>query len=273
MVRTLSYILLSLAVLAVPLTAGGNKSMEDKEENGETKMNGEMEYNGMETDTLNGMDNEWDMDSENGMKPDTGMEKDKNGMESDTGMEYENGEDLNGMGSENGVVEEEYGALSEDVEEAAQRAFTEGQLEEYTGDIAQVQRSPSPEGPTMVLLETDNAEMESLTVHLAPVWFIDQEGIDLSEGTTVTVRGALAMAGAPDTESMEDIGDLDEANPYSDESGMNGSEMGEPQEQQQGQTLPAETPELFASEITIEGNTVRLRTEDGAPLWRLVSKK
>jgi hypothetical protein len=261
MVRTLSYILLSLAVLAVPLTAGGNKNMEDKEENGETKMNGEMEYNGMETDTLKDMDTERDMDSGNGMK-------------SDTGMEYENGEDLNGMGSENGIVEEEYGALSEDVEEAARRAFTEGQLEEYTGDIAQVQRSPSPEGPTMVLLETDNAEMESLTVHLAPVWFIDQEGIDLSEGKTVTVRGALAMAGTPDTESMEEgIGDLDEANPYSDESGMNGSEMGEPQEQDQGQTLPTETPELFASEITIEENTVRLRTEDGAPLWRLVSRK
>ena len=263
MVRTLSYILLSLTVTALPLTAGEHKDMEKDDE---TKMNGEMEYNGM--DTLNGME------TENGMKSDTGMEKYENGMMPDTGMETENGEEMNGMGSEDGMTEEQYGALSEDVEEAAQRAFTEGRLEEYTGDIAQVQRSPSPEGPTMVMLKTDDAEMDSLTVHLAPVWFIDQEGIELSEGKTVTVRGALAMAKTPDTESMEGIGDLDEANPYDGETGMNGTEMGEPlDQQQQGQSLSAETPELFASEITIEDNTVRLRTEDGAPLWRMVSKK
>ncbi len=265
MVRTLSYILLSLTVIALPLTA-------DEHKDGETKMNGETEYDGM--DTLNGMDTEKEMDSENGMKPDTGMEKEyENGMTPDTGMDSENGEEMNGMGAEDGMTEDEYGALSEDVEEAAQRAFTEGRLEEYTGDIARVQRSPSPEGPTMLVLETDDAEMDSLTVHLAPVWFIDQEGVDLSEGKTATVRGALAMAPTSDTEPMEGIGDLDEANPYDDETGLNGTEMGQPlDEQQQGQA-PTETPELFATEITIEGNTVRLRTEDGAPLWRLVSKK
>jgi hypothetical protein len=103
------------------------------------------------------------------------------------------------------------------------RLYDPKTVETVSGEIVSLDKIAGPAGRGRVhaTLKTDKGE--TVSVHLGPAWYVDNQSVTIKQGDKATVRGSRV--------------------------GVDGK------------------PVIIAAEVTKDGQTLRLRDDNGLPLW------
>lgn len=71
-------------------------------------------------------------------------------------------------------------------------AYDPAQAEVLTGQVVAVEQIESRRGPRVGVVLTVNTGSETRTVHLGPLWYLEQQNVQIASGDNVEIKGAKA---------------------------------------------------------------------------------
>jgi hypothetical protein len=70
--------------------------------------------------------------------------------------------------------------------------YDPAKAETVTGQVVSLEQAASPRGKGMGVGFKLNTGSETFLVHLGPQWFIDEQGVKISAGDTIEIKGVKA---------------------------------------------------------------------------------